>query len=114
VEIDLPLRLRDVNWSFFNLLRQMEPFGPGNHSPVFEAQNVYAVPGSVKVVGNSHLKLTVMQEDSNQIEAIGFGLADHYGRIAKGQPFNICYNLDVNEWRGQKTLQLRLKDVGWE
>ncbi|KUG05993.1 single-stranded-DNA-specific exonuclease RecJ [Solirubrum puertoriconensis] len=114
VEIDLPLRLREVTWNFYNLLRQMEPFGPGNPSPVFEAQQVYAVPGTVKVVGTSHLKLTLMQEDSNQIDAIGFGLSDHYGRIAKGQPFNICYTVDVNEWRGQKSLQLRLKDIGWE
>ncbi|AYA38004.1 single-stranded-DNA-specific exonuclease RecJ [Hymenobacter oligotrophus] len=114
VEIDLPLRLREVTWNFFNLLRQMEPFGPGNPSPVFEAQQVYAVPGTAKVVGTSHLKLTLMQEDSNQIDAIGFGLSDHYGRISKGQPFNICYTVDVNEWRGQKSLQLRLKDIGWE
>ncbi|OON70943.1 single-stranded-DNA-specific exonuclease RecJ [Hymenobacter sp. CRA2] len=114
VDIDLPLRLREVTWSFFNLLRQMEPFGPGNSSPVFVSEQVYAVPGSAKIVGNSHLKLTLMQEDSSPIEAIGFGLAEHFARIAKGQPFSVCYNVDVNEWRGQKSLQLRLKDIGWE
>ncbi|WP_400192735.1 single-stranded-DNA-specific exonuclease RecJ [Hymenobacter sp. B81] len=113
VEIDLPLRLQDVSWSFFNLLHQMEPFGPGNSNPVFESTDVRIVPGSAKVVGNSHLKLTLVQDGSGPVEAIGFGLADHYDRITRGQPFSVCYTVDVNEYRGQKSLQLRLKDIGW-
>ncbi|GAA4390317.1 single-stranded-DNA-specific exonuclease RecJ [Hymenobacter koreensis] len=114
VEIDLPLRLADVSWSFYNLLHQMEPFGPGNTNPVFESTDVRIVPGSAKVVGNSHLKLTLVQDGSGPVEAIGFSLADHYERITRGQPFSVCYTVDVNEYRGQKTLQLRLKDIGWE
>ncbi|KAA9332929.1 single-stranded-DNA-specific exonuclease RecJ [Hymenobacter busanensis] len=113
VEIDLPLRLEDISWSFYNLLHQMEPFGPGNTNPVFESTDVRIVPGSAKVVGNSHLKLTLTQEGSGNVEAIGFGLADHYDRITRGQHFSVCYTVDVNEYRGQKTLQLRLKDIGW-
>ncbi|OUJ76378.1 single-stranded-DNA-specific exonuclease RecJ [Hymenobacter crusticola] len=111
VEIDGVLHLSEVTNSFYRVLCQMEPFGPGNPNPVFESGSVYAVPDSVRVVGNSHLKLVVTQDGRHTVDAIGFGLADYYEPIAKGFPFSMCYTVDMNEYRGVKSLQLRLKDI---
>ena len=111
VEIDSVLRLNEVTNSFYRVLCQMEPFGPGNPNPVFESESVYAVPDSVRIVGNSHLKLVVTQDGHHMVDAIGFSLADYYEPIAKGYPFSMCYTVDMNEYRGVKSLQLRLKDI---
>jgi len=111
VEIDSVLRLNEVTNSFYRVLCQMEPFGPGNPNPVFESESVYAVPDSVRIVGNSHLKLVVTQDGHHTVDAIGFSLADYYEPIAKGYPFSMCYTVDMNEYRGVKSLQLRLKDI---
>ncbi|QDA60059.1 single-stranded-DNA-specific exonuclease RecJ [Hymenobacter jejuensis] len=114
VEIDSLLRLNEITDSFYKLLRQMEPFGPGNANPVFESECVYASPDSARIVGNSHLKLTLTQDGHHTVDAIGFGLAEYHERIAKGLPFNVCYTIEINEYRGVKSLQLRVKDIRWE
>ncbi|SMB82411.1 exonuclease RecJ [Hymenobacter roseosalivarius DSM 11622] len=114
VDIDCVLKLSDVTPAFFNLLRQMEPFGPGNSNPVFESRNVYIVRHSARIVGNSHLKLTLTQDGHCTIDAIGFGLGEYHERIMQGEPFSVCYTVEMNEFRGVKSLQLRLKDIRWE
>ena len=114
IDIDDQLPLTDITMGFYKLLCQMEPFGPGNANPTFESRAVYAVPDSTRVVGNSHLKVTLTQDGYHVIDAIGFGLGEYCERILTGEPFRVCYNVDLNEYRGVKSLQLRLKDVQWE
>ncbi|WP_210114451.1 single-stranded-DNA-specific exonuclease RecJ [Hymenobacter elongatus] len=113
VEIDGVLRLDEITDSFYKLLHQMEPFGPGNSNPVFESECVYATPDSARIVGNSHLKLTLTQDGHHTVDAIGFGLGEYHERITDGHPFNVCYTVEINEYRGHKTLQLRVKDIRW-
>ncbi|TYZ11471.1 single-stranded-DNA-specific exonuclease RecJ [Hymenobacter lutimineralis] len=114
VEIDGQLELTDITSSFYKLLCQMEPFGPGNSNPVFESRGVYALPDSARIVGNSHLKITLTQDGHHTVDAIGFGLGDYLPQILEGRPFNVCYTIELNEYRGVKSLQLRLKDICWE
>ena len=114
VEIDAELPLSEITNSFHNLLRQMEPFGPGNSNPTFMARNVYAAPDSARVVGSSHLKLALTQDGHHVLDAIGFGLGEHLPRIQQGQPFSVCYTVEINEYRGVRTLQLRVRDIRWE
>ncbi|WP_026462302.1 single-stranded-DNA-specific exonuclease RecJ [Adhaeribacter aquaticus] len=110
IEIDAPIRLRQITNNFLKIIRQMEPFGPGNMAPVFTSECVYDT-GSCRVVGDTHLKLKLMQEDSFPIDAIAFGMADYYPRILKGIPFDVCYCVEENVFRGVSTLQLRIKDI---
>jgi single-stranded-DNA-specific exonuclease len=114
VEIDCTIQLSDITPSFYRLLSQMEPFGPGNPNPVFASKQVYATPDSARIVGNSHLKLTLTQDGHHTVDAIGFGLGEYHERIRQGQPFSVCYTIEINEYRGVKNLQLRVKDIRWE
>jgi len=110
IELDAPLRLKQITPNFFRILKQMEPFGPGNMAPVFMSECVYDT-GSCRVVGDTHLKLRLEQEDSHPIDAIAFGMADYYPKICKGIPFDVCYCIEENVYRGITTLQLRVKDI---
>jgi single-stranded-DNA-specific exonuclease len=110
IEINTRIRLSQITPNFYNIIRQMEPFGPGNMAPVFVSECVYDT-GSCRVVGDTHLKLRLQQEDSQPIDAIAFGMADYYPRITKGIPFNVCYTLERNVFRGVVSLQLRIKDI---
>lgn len=110
IEIDAPLNLKQITRNFYNIVRQMEPFGPGNMRPVFVSECVYDT-GSVRVVGDSHLKLRLTQDGFTSIDAIGFGLGDYYDKISKGIPFDVCYTIEENVYRGVITLQLRIKDI---
>ena len=118
VSVAATLPLGRVTDAFFAELRQLEPFGPGNPNPVFASPRLLAAPHSARVVGQGHLKLRLLEADAAPpgpaVDAIGFGLADYLPQIEQGQPFSACYTVEMNEYRGQRNVQLRLLDLRWE
>lgn len=110
IEVDLKLKITDIDYKFYNILKQMAPFGPSNMQPVFVSENV-TDDGSARVLKEEHLKLRIKQDGSEPIEAIGFGMAHHFPKISSGQKFNLCYTICENEFNGKKSLQLFIKDI---
>lgn len=112
VDVDITLPLNEINSRFFNLLNQFEPFGVDNEQPVFTCSAVKALPG-VRVVGKDHLKMDLVDAENPtvRISAIAFNQIQHFEHISKGSPFQICYSLEVNEWKGKKTLQANIRDI---
>jgi single-stranded-DNA-specific exonuclease len=110
IEVDLELKLKQINFKFYNIIKQMEPFGPENMQPVFISEQVCA-RDNIKVLKDQHLKLYVYQEDSQVFEAIGFGMAAFYEKIKPFQPFRLCYQIAENNFRDNKSLQLVIKDI---
>lgn len=114
IDIDAKLDFAQISPKFFHILKQFQPFGPGNSNPVFVTEDVYDDGRGRKVgAGGLHLKLDLIQEDQpyHQIAAIGFNMADHYDHIKEGNPIDICYSIVENYYRGNSTIQLRLKDL---
>jgi len=112
VEVDLEINLKDVTPKFYRILKQFAPFGPGNMSPVFMTKHVYD-EGFARVVGLNHLKMSVSEESSPLIhfDAIAFKKSEYLPLISRGLPFQICYHIEENNWRGNVTLQLNIKDI---
>ena len=110
VLIDIELPLNQIDNRFYNILRQMGPFGPQNMTPVFVSRNVKD-DGSARLLKDKHIKLNIHQEDSVTYPAIGFQMGAFYDRIRKGELFDICYNLEENDFNGKKTLQLSIRDI---
>lgn len=108
--IDAAAQLSEIDAKFFRILRQFEPFGPGNETPVFVSKRVTVV-GSAQIVGANHLKMTVAQGDSPAFACIGFGLGEFMDDINSGTPFDICYTIEENVWREKRNLQLNLKAI---
>ena len=114
VDIDARLDFSQITPKFFRILKQFQPFGPGNANPVFLTDDVYDAGNGRKVgAGGVHLKLDLMQESQpyRQIPAIGFNMAEFYDHIKAGNPIDVCYSIVENFYRGSSTLQLRLKDM---
>lgn len=110
VSIDSEIRLNDIDAKFYRLLKQFEPFGPLNENPVFMSSQVHVVD-EARIVGSNHLKLKLAQDGSAPFEAIGFGMSEHITYINTRLPFDICYSIEENTWRGHKNLQLNLKAI---
>ena len=114
IEIDARLDFSQITPKFSRILKQFQPFGPGNANPVFLTEDVYDAGNGRKVgAGGIHIKLDLMQESQpyRQIAAIGFNMADFYDHIKAGNPIDVCYSIVENFYRGSSTLQLRLKDM---
>jgi single-stranded-DNA-specific exonuclease len=112
--IDTELSFSEINDVFFKTMSQFQPFGPENMSPVFVSRNVFDT-GAGRMVGSSgvHLKLDLCQESTGQksFSAIAFSQANHFEYIKGGNPFDICYSLEMNEFRGNRNLQLNIRDI---
>jgi single-stranded-DNA-specific exonuclease len=114
VDIDAELELSKIDSKFYRILKQFQPFGPGNMAPVFVTQNV-ADNGEGRIVGLSkeHLKLSLIQENDpfKKFPAIAFQQANLFEYIQSGDFFDICYSIDENCYRGVSNLQLNIKDI---
>ncbi len=112
VQIDKQIDLKEITPKFYRILKQLAPFGPSNMTPVFMTEGLTDT-GYGKCVGEdkTHLRLTATQPDANGIVCIGFGMGDKYELISEQKPFRAVYSIDENEWQGNVSLQLRLRDI---
>lgn len=112
IDIDLVINFEAITPKFFRILKQFAPFGPENMTPVFATKNVVDT-GASKIVGQTgeHLKLEVMDENGFIFNGIAFSMANHYQYISTGKPFDICYTIEENEFRGTVSLQLMIRDI---
>lgn len=107
--VDTEIRLRDVRWPFYNILTQMEPFGPGNMRPTFIARGVRDT-GFSRLLKEQHIRFSLRQ-DEIIFTGIGFNMADKFPILQSGQPIDIIFKIDENEWNGERTLQIRVSDL---
>jgi single-stranded-DNA-specific exonuclease len=112
IEIDAEIDFADITPKLTRILKQFEPFGPQNMTPVFLTKNVKDT-GYAKKMGadDEHLKLFVKQNNSEGIPAIGFGLGNKMDLTKNQKIFQAVYCIDENEWNGKISIQLRLKNI---
>ncbi len=112
IEIDAEIDFTDITPKLTRILKQFEPFGPQNMTPIFLTRNVKDT-GYGKPMGqeDEHIKLFVKQNNSEGIAAIGFGLGNKMDLTTRQKPFEAVYCIDENEWNGKISTQLRLKDI---
>ncbi len=108
IDADIPLSL--VKPSFYNLLKQLEPFGPANMRPVFITRGLYDYQSSSNVVKEQHLRIVAHQKNGSIIEGIGFGIGEKY-EIVRNGPFDMVYNIEENEYNGNVKVQVKVIDV---
>jgi single-stranded-DNA-specific exonuclease len=114
VVIDAELPFSEISEEFYRILNQFQPYGPDNMSPIFMSTHVFD-SGAGRMVGSSgeHLKLDLCQESTGTrtFPSIAFGQANHFEYIKSGKPFDICYSIEINEFRGARNLQLNIRDI---
>ena len=112
--IDAEIEFIDIAPKFVRILKQFQPFGPQNMSPVFLTRNVVDT-GAAKMVGKcgEHLKLNLRQVNHPEIvfPAIGFQMSEYYPIIRSGASFDICYAIEENTFRGETRIQLQVKGI---
>ena len=107
--IDAEINFKNLTKGFYNIITQMEPFGPENMRPVFITKNVVDTSWS-KIVKEQHVRFIVKQ-DNIIFTGIGFNMADKFYLLQMNKPLDIVYTLDENEWNGEKHLQLKVIDI---
>ncbi len=109
LEVDAIADFRELDFQTHRIIGQMEPFGPDNCKPMLVSKNVYEA-GYSRLLKEKHLRLFLRQDDVI-FPAIAFNMADKWEMVSSGQPLDIAYHLDLNEWNGEKKLQLKILDI---
>ncbi len=112
ITVDAKIEIKDINPKLMRILKQFAPFGPGNMAPVFMAEGLTDT-GYAKGVGEegAHLKFAVTQNGYGPIGGIGFNIGDKLPSIISRKPFDAVFSIDENEWQGNVSLQLKLRDL---
>ena len=109
IAINAILPLDHINMNFFQIISQMEPYGPDNVRPIFLAKGVRDA-GYTKLVKEAHISFHVIQEQ-NTVKGIGYNMPQHIDLIKSGKPFDLVFQLQLNEWQGTQTVQLQVIDI---
>lgn len=109
IRVDAEIQLKDIQQKLYDILQQMQPFGPDNEAPIFLIRNVVNT-GYSKIVKEEHLRFSVKQGD-HRISGIGFRLANKAALLLNGSPIDLLCHLEENEYQGQKSLQIRVLDI---
>ena len=107
--IDSEISFAELTPNFYNILSQMEPFGPENMRPVFISKKVMDT-GFSKIVKEQHIRFSVRQ-NKIAFTGIGFNMAEKFHLLQMQKPIDIVFTLDMNEWNGEKNLQLKVIDI---
>jgi len=103
---DGSLATSEISLATAELLENAGPWGQGFPEPLFDGR--FTVAGS-RIVGERHLKMVLKPAGGQQlIDAIAFGL-DNPGEWLRCQEIQAAYRLDVNEFRNNRTVQLRVE-----
>lgn len=111
IEMDMPIYFDFITPKFINILKQMAPFGPENPRPLFEAANVY-VFNSLSSFKDKHVRFLGAQDKNESVfQVVGFDMAEHYDRLARGDFFKMAFSIEENTFNGNTSIQLRIKDI---
>jgi len=113
LDIEAEIRLNDLNWRLIDDLKKMEPFGEANPKPLFLAKSLNIETVQTVGVDGKHLKVLVSQAGdlNNLYKLIGFSFGDWCAKLSAGDKIDIVFELGVNEWNGNRELQLKIVDL---
>ena len=110
--IESKINLSEITPKFFRILKQFQPFGPGNKSPVFLSENLQ-IKGKPLELGKEkeHIKLNLTQDNKISYSSIGFWFSNKFNNLENKENFSAVFNIDENNWKNRSSIQLKLKDL---
>ncbi len=109
INIDTNISFAEITTSFYNIVGQMEPYGPENMRPVFVATGIEDT-GYSKIVKELHIRFVIKQNNIT-LTGIGFNLAEKFYLLQLKKPLDIVFTIDENEWNGTTILQMKVIDI---
>jgi single-stranded-DNA-specific exonuclease len=110
LKIDLKLPLGLINLGLWKEISKLAPFGLGNPEPVFASEAVVKDKRKVGSTGK-HLKMILGFDKAGFVEGIGFNLGEKAEEITLGDKIEIAFSVTLNEWNGNKKIEVKIKDI---
>ena len=109
IPIDARINFEQVNRDMVQSLKQLEPFGEANKTPIFLFKNLKI--DSIRTLSEGkHLKMT-LKSNNTAIDAIGFNLGELADEYIIGDKIDVAGALEINSYGGMDNLQINIKDI---
>lgn len=110
LNIDMQAAPSFVAEDIFDFTRRLAPFGQSNPEPLF-ASGPMCVVNSFRVGSGKHLKLNLQDRRGTAWDAIAFRQGGRIGQALPGAYLDVAYRMEINNWRGNQSLQLVVEDL---
>ena len=112
LKVEARIGLNEIDERFYRILRQFEPFGPDNETPLFVSENLIDI-GECRIVGTEHLRMLLSDNDypDKKIPGVAFKMAKYCLPICEGKIISACFSLNTNNYKGKVTMQMDIKDI---
>lgn len=110
LEIDCNLSGASVTMQAAKTLEALAPFGEGNEIPVFSMRDLKVIASQSMGVDKKHLRVR-LSDGNNIFNAVGFGMGEYAEKLTPGTIVSIAFNMNINTYQGNESLQLILKDI---
>lgn len=113
--IDIELNAQDIDWDLYDAFYKLAPFGMHNPIPIFLVRKLRII--EIKTLGadKNHIKLKLSSEEQIGkpliINAIGFNFGHIIDQLHRNDIVDLVFRLEVNEWGGNRELQLNIVDI---
>jgi single-stranded-DNA-specific exonuclease len=118
INIDAEITLEDINWELYDILDKFKPFGQANEKPKYLATGVTVVGLEPVGADGKHLRIMVKHKTPKIRKTIGWNLCagnpagiNWCEELTVGELIDIVFEIDVNEWNGNRELQLTIVDL---
>lgn len=111
LKIDTAIDLGDANWALIDELNKFAPCGEGNPKPVFVADDLVVADISTMGADKKHLRLTARSKTGKLAKMVAFGFGEWATKLKVGDTFRAAFEIGMNEWNGNKELQMRIVDI---
>jgi single-stranded-DNA-specific exonuclease len=111
IQADAEIPLSEVGWELQAWLEKFAPFGMKNPAPVFVSRNLTVTRAEAIGANGKHLRLSVCENGGAPKRCIAFSFGDWAGELAPGDKIDAAYEVSVNEWNGNRELQLKILDL---
>lgn len=109
LDIDTELQVPEMKLETAKELTALEPFGPANPTPVFVAKNMI-LTDIIPVGMNRHLRL-IFRKEYSEFTGMLFSVSPEEFWIEEGDEVDVAFNLEINEFSGNVSLQLNVRDI---
>lgn len=112
LDVDTTIDIEVATQSFARELQLLEPYGFGNRQPVFVSKDVPIIQKARIGATGAHLKLKLGTKLGRPLECVAFGWGEQEDAFQLGSCVDVCYNVQINQFGGNETVQAVLRDAG--
>jgi single-stranded DNA-specific DHH superfamily exonuclease len=106
---DMEIDFDEISMASAEAIERLEPFGCANPTPVFVAKNI-TLAQVIPTKSPQHARLSLRSGESASKDGIAFGIGERLAATGAGAVVDLMVQPAVEEWRGNRSLKIHVKD----